>query len=75
MSLDRDALAQAVRARGRVARVAVAETRGSTPREAGASMLVWADGQQGTIGGGTLEYEASADARRLLASGGTRVAR
>ncbi|WP_414898565.1 xanthine dehydrogenase accessory protein XdhC [Rhodovulum sp. YEN HP10] len=75
MSLDRDALARAVRARGRVARVAVAETRGSTPREAGASMLVWAEGQQGTIGGGTLEYEATAEARRLLAGGGTLVAR
>nr|WP_255572116.1 xanthine dehydrogenase accessory protein XdhC [Celeribacter sp. PS-C1] len=47
----------------RVARVVVAEVQGSAPREVGASMLVWQArqgfGQSGTIGGGTLEYEAA----------------
>lgn len=63
MSFDRDALARACAAHGRVARVVVAATQGSTPRETGASMLVWATpegvGQQGTIGGGALELEAA----------------
>ncbi|MEM9268142.1 MAG: XdhC family protein, partial [Pseudomonadota bacterium] len=48
-------------------RVVVAATRGSAPREAGAAMLVWPDGQDGTIGGGTLEWDATARARALLA--------
>lgn len=61
---------------GPVARVVVTEVQGSAPREVGASMLVWADGQSGTIGGGALEYQACADARDLLASGrAKRVAR
>ena len=44
---------------GRVARVVIAEVKGSSPREVGASMIVWDNGQEGTIGGGTLEWEAS----------------
>jgi xanthine dehydrogenase accessory factor len=76
MSLDLDALRAAVARRGRVARVVVAETKGSAPREAGAAMLVWVGGQEGTIGGGALEWQAAARARALLAgaaggSGGT----
>ncbi len=63
MSFDRDTLARTVAAHGRVARVVVAEVKGSTPRNVGAAMLVWADGQSGTIGGGTLEYEATRRAR------------
>ena len=35
-------------------------------------MLVWRDGQSGTIGGGALEWEAMARARALLAAGGPR---
>ncbi|MFN3992655.1 MAG: xanthine dehydrogenase accessory protein XdhC [Tabrizicola flagellatus] len=65
---DRDALAAALARQGRVARVVIAGVEGSSPREAGASMLVWADGQSGTIGGGALEYEAAAKARMLLDS-------
>jgi len=53
-----------------VARVVVTEVQGSAPREVGASMLVWAEGQSGTIGGGALEYQACADARDLLRGGG-----
>jgi len=49
--------------------VRVEEAKGSTPREAGAAMLVAEADFAGTIGGGTLEYEALAEARRLLAEG------
>ncbi len=39
--------------------VTVVETKGSAPREAGARMVVYADGTGvGTIGGGAVEYEA-----------------
>lgn len=69
MSLDRAALEAAVAVHGAVLRVVVAEVRGSAPREVGAAMLVWADGQAGTIGGGALEHEALADARDMLARG------
>jgi xanthine dehydrogenase accessory factor len=51
---------------GRVARVVVAGSDGSVPREAGAGMLVWATGQSGTIGGGALEWQATLDARNRL---------
>ncbi len=71
---DREALAAAL-AHGPVARVVVAAVHGSAPREAGAAMLVWADGQAGTIGGGALEWEAVAQARALIATGTRRVDR
>ena len=64
---DLSALATALAAKGRVARVVIAAVEGSSPREVGASMLVFADGQSGTIGGGALEYEAALRARVLLA--------
>lgn len=63
MSFDRNALAQALACHGVVTRVVVASVEGSAPREVGASMLVWADGQSGTIGGGALEFEATRWAR------------
>ncbi len=63
MVFDLDALRATVTAQGRVMRVVVAEVKGSAPREVGASMLVWDGGQSGTIGGGTLEFEATAAAR------------
>jgi len=71
---DRAALARAIAAHGRVARVAVAGVQGSAPREVGAAMLVWANvatdgGQEGTIGGGALEYQAAVAARQMLAHG------
>lgn len=74
---DRAALGAALTAHGRVARVVVAEVKGSAPREVGAAMLVWADaqvggqtgGQFGTIGGGALEFQAAARARDMLAAG------
>ncbi len=59
MAFDLNALQVAVAAHGRVKRVVVAEVKGSTPREVGASMLVWDGGQSGTIGGGALEFAAA----------------
>ena len=49
-----------------VARVVVAEVRGSAPREPGAFMLVGHTGIEGSIGGGRLEWEAITAARELL---------
>jgi len=72
---DLVALQQSLAAHGRVARVVIAAHDGSSPREVGAAMLVWAEGQSGTVGGGALEYEASARARDLLALGGRGVDR
>lgn len=63
MTLDLQALYDAVARYGKVARVVVARVDGSAPREAGASMLVWKGGQSGTIGGGALELEAATLAR------------
>ena len=47
--------------------VTVLATEGSVPREAGTKMVVWDDGQAGTIGGGNLEHRATDQARRMLA--------
>jgi xanthine dehydrogenase accessory factor len=47
--------------------VQIESTKGSVPREAGTWMAVFADGLVGTIGGGHLEYEATAQARVQLA--------
>lgn len=75
MSLDLPALEAAVAERGQVVRVLISRTSGSAPRAAGTSMLVWDGGQSGTIGGGALEYEAVAEAGRMIASGRDRFAR
>ena len=48
----------------------VESARGSTPREAGAWMLVGARRTLGTVGGGQLEYMAIDAARALMARGG-----
>ena len=69
MGFDLEGLARAVARHGRVARVVVARTRGSTPRPVGADMLVWQDGQSGSIGGGALEHEAARAARAALGGG------
>lgn len=49
--------------------VSVQATQGSVPRETGAWMAVGAAAVVGTIGGGQLEFEAIAEARRRLAGG------
>ena len=51
--------------------IEVIDARGSTPREAGAWMLVSADTLHGTIGGGAFEYMAIDHARALLAGKAT----
>ncbi|MFN4155477.1 MAG: xanthine dehydrogenase accessory protein XdhC [Paracoccaceae bacterium] len=72
---DLEGLAAAVAAQGPVARVVIAAHDGSSPRETGAAMLVWREGQSGTIGGGALEWEAAAEARAMLVAGGRRLRR
>ena len=47
--------------------VSVLNVQGSVPRGAGTCMLVFADSFAATIGGGHLEFQAIAHARRLLA--------
>ncbi len=73
MAIDRAELSSVLARVPAVVRVVIVAHRGSVPREAGTAMLVWADGQAGTIGGGALEFEAAARARSLLAGGGPRV--
>ena len=63
-------LLEALDAEGAGALVRVMKTEGSAPREAGAHMVVRPSGGfHGTIGGGALEWEAIADARRMMAEG------
>ncbi|WP_298860162.1 xanthine dehydrogenase accessory protein XdhC [uncultured Sulfitobacter sp.] len=50
--------------------IEITATRGSTPRNAGTGMTVTASQTKGTIGGGALEYQAIATARRILATDG-----
>lgn len=49
--------------------VTVAQAKGSTPREAGATMIVAAQTTCGTIGGGQLEHLAIDKARAMLVNG------
>lgn len=51
--------------------VTVVSTKGSVPRGPGTHMVVFAQGEQGTIGGGHLEFQALAHARRLLSGQAT----
>jgi len=51
--------------------VTVAHAAGSTPREAGATMVVTSTGLHGTIGGGHLEFAALRIARDALAGAAT----
>ena len=69
MSFDLISLTDAVRAHGAVVRLLISRSAGSAPRDAGTSMLIWADGEEGTIGGGTLEFQAIIEAREMLATG------
>jgi xanthine dehydrogenase accessory factor len=48
----------------------VVKTRGATPRDPGAKMLIYPDGKfVGTIGGGAIELEAIAQARAAMGDG------
>ena len=66
MSFDFGGLVKAVEQHGLVCRLVVADVQGSAPRETSAAMLIWAEGQSGTIGGGALEFEACERARQNL---------
>lgn len=62
-------LREAIDRHGRAAMVTIASARGSSPREAGARMVVHPDGAfTGTIGGGTLEWRGIALAQAALAA-------
>lgn len=61
-------LLDAIAGEGSAALVSLPRTAGSSPRDAGAWMVVRPSGAfNGTIGGGALEYEAIAHAREALA--------
>jgi xanthine dehydrogenase accessory factor len=65
----RPAWAQAARAslsQGPAALITILGVEGSSPREAGTRMVVTAEGQAGSIGGGTLEKVATGQARAIL---------
>jgi len=51
---------------GPAALVTILATEGSAPRGAGARMVVTATGLAGSIGGGQLEHQATAQARKIL---------
>lgn len=68
MSPTLEVLRWAVGQHGVAVRVAIIAAEGSTPREVGAAMVVTARDAEGTIGGGALEHEALAAARRLMAA-------
>jgi xanthine dehydrogenase accessory factor len=56
-----------IEAHGACALVSVVATQGSVPREAGARMIVRPDGAfSGSVGGGTLEWQALAKAQAML---------
>ncbi len=65
-----DRLSAIVAGQGACALVTIVATKGSVPRDAGARMIVRRDGGfHGTIGGGRLEWDALAEARRMLEEG------
>lgn len=75
MSFECHTLVRHIADVGPTARIVVAKVEGSAPREVGTAMLVWAEGQSGTIGGGALEYEAVKRARAVLLTQSDRIDR
>ena len=75
MSFETSVLESLLRDSPTIARVVIAEIQGSSPREVGAAMWVYGDGQSGTIGGGAMEFAAIAHAKALLKGHGSRVQR
>ena len=69
MSFDYETLRETIAKHGPVVRIVITKTEGSSPRDVGASMLVWHGGQTGTIGGGALEWQAATRAQDLLKTG------
>lgn len=66
MAFDLQRLKQLIDCHGQVARIVITDVRGSTPRTVGTEMFVWNSGQDGTIGGGALEYEVTKAAQQAL---------
>ena len=63
-------IGRALRDEQSCAMVSIVDAKGSAPREPGARMVVLEDGSfAGTIGGGTLEWQAIERARAVLAKG------
>lgn len=56
----------AVKDQGTCTLVTITNAEGSTPREQGAWMVITSQGYHGSIGGGTLEWHAMAEAQALL---------
>ncbi len=69
MSHTAETVAAFAASHDRVMLIEVKRVRGSAPREAGAFMLVSEREEFGTIGGGQLEYQMIAEARRYLKDG------
>ena len=69
MSAWQDSVAELRRDKTPAVLVSVDSIVGSTPREAGAKMIVTATQLYGTIGGGNLEYQACRIARNQLERG------
>ncbi|MDO8352830.1 MAG: xanthine dehydrogenase accessory protein XdhC [Aestuariivirga sp.] len=59
-------IAKTLETHGTCAMISVVKVEGSAPREAGARIVVTPLGFHGTIGGGTLEWQAIAKAQALL---------
>lgn len=54
--------------------ITILEVKGSTPRKAGAKMIVYEDGGiEGTIGGGCAEASIMQEARKVIKSGGYKI--
>ena len=62
-------LSKGVERHGVCALVSVVETKGSVPRGTDAWMIVTPAGFHGSVGGGTLEWKAMAEAQAMLARG------
>jgi xanthine dehydrogenase accessory factor len=58
---------KSVEKHGAAVMVMVSRVEGSSPREEGACMIVTPEGFHGTVGGGTLEWKAMAEAQKALA--------
>ena len=69
MKSDWTMLAREALQQGPAALVTLLAVEGSAPRGAGARMVVTETGLAGSIGGGQLEHQATAQARRILALG------
>ena len=59
---------EAIARDGQVILATLGAAKGSTPRGAGAKMLISREGTQGTIGGGNLEFMVTEQARKMLAA-------